>query len=157
MKPTSPHSNRPLKDAAFMEIARVLARLSTCRRRATACLLIDRNYEILGQGYNGVPRGEPHCLDQPCPGADAPSGTALDACEAMHAEWNALQRCREPDKIWTAYVTTEPCVTCMKMLMNTSCKRVLFIHSYAAADGSRWVNYERTWARVAEPSLIFSG
>ncbi len=148
MTSISPRLSRPLKDAVFMEMAEALAQLSTCRRRATACLLIDQDYEVLGQGYNGAPRGEPHCLVTPCPGAGAVSGTELDACEAMHAEWNALQRCRDHGKIWTAFTSTEPCVTCMKMLMNTPCRRVLYVRPYPGADPSRWLRGGREWIQV---------
>ena len=99
---------RPAKDTVFMQLAIDLAELSTCQRRAVGCVLVDKHYDVLGMGYNGVAAGEPHCLDHPCPGVEAAEGTRLDDCEALHAEWNALLRCRDHRRIWTAFVVVEP-------------------------------------------------
>lgn len=136
-----------------MDMTFALAQLSTCRRRAAGCILVDKNYEVLGQGYNGNPKGEAHCLDHPCPGVNAAPGTELDACEAMHAEWNALQRCRDYTKIWTAFVTVEPCVTCVKMLLNTPCQRVVFVQTYATAGRTRWGGGGRLWVQLNQARL----
>lgn len=144
---------RPSKDEVFMVMTRELARLSTCRRRAAACILIDKDYEVLGQGYNGNPRGQSHCLDYPCPGAEAASGRDLDACEALHAEWNALQRCRDHKAIWTAFLTCEPCTVCFKMLLNTPCRRIIFNEPYSGEVGygtlaARWKRAGRVWLQA---------
>lgn len=72
-----------------------------------------------------------------CPGADAPSGERLDKCEAIHAEQNALLQCRDPWMIDTCYVTTFPCVTCLKLLLNTSCSRIVYVENYAHPDAQR--------------------
>lgn len=65
-----------------------------------------------------------------CPGAAAPSGTMLDACQAIHAEQNALLQCRDVRAIHTCYVTVSPCVTCVKLLLNTGCRRIVFTELY---------------------------
>jgi dCMP deaminase len=66
-----------------------------------------------------------------CSGAGAASGTDLDLCEAVHAEANAISQCRDVDAITTCFVTVSPCVSCIKMLMNTGCQRIVFREVYA--------------------------
>ena len=134
---------RPSKDETFLEIAATLARRSTCRRRAVGCVLVDARGHVLATGYNGVARGLPHCLDggvggpRICSGADLPSGTGLDACEAIHAEQNALLQCPDVFAIHTAYATTAPCVTCAKLFLNTGCRRVVYRDAYPQLEAVR--------------------
>lgn len=71
-----------------------------------------------------------------CPGAAAASGTNLDGCQAIHAEQNALLQCRDPYQIETCYCTTAPCITCTKLLMNTSCTRIIFLEEYPHSDAA---------------------
>lgn len=81
-----------------------------------------------------------------CAGAKAPSGTQLDACQAIHAEQNALLQCRDVYHIHTCYVTTSPCVTCTKLLLNTSCERIVFLDEYPHADAAAlWCSAGRSW------------
>ena len=88
---------RPALDTTMIAIAQILAQRATCSKLAVGCVLTDRQGRILATGYNGVPRGCPHCIDVPCPGANAPAGA--DLCEAVHAEQNALLQCKDIDKI----------------------------------------------------------
>lgn len=86
-----------------------------------------------------------------CPGATAKSGTNLDACGAIHAEQNALLQCRDVYSIDTAYVSTSPCVTCVKLLLNTSCQRIVFAEPYPHGSSERiWVGAGRVWYRYRE-------
>lgn len=82
-----------------------------------------------------------------CPGAHAASGTNLDGCGAIHAEQNAIMQCGNVDTIYTAYVTASPCLTCTKLLMNTGCKRIVYLEEYPhgtardmwlAVRGNKW-------------------
>jgi dCMP deaminase len=107
-----------------------LKSLSTCTRRATACILTDKHDRIIGHGYNGVPSGREHCINVPCAGATYRSGVGLDKCEAIHAEQNALIVCEQPFNIFTCYTTTFPCIHCMKMLLNTSCLHIYYREPY---------------------------
>lgn len=130
---------RPDIDTYFLQIASLIATRSTCLRRSVGCILTDDLNHILSTGYNGVARGMPHCneptdfyLDgvpcnygNKCSGADARSGNKLEECGAIHAEQNALLQCHDVQKIVTAYITTTPCLHCMKLLMNTSCNRLV--------------------------------
>lgn len=129
-----------MKDLIFMSVAMALREASTCPRRKVACLLLDSYYRIIGSGYNGAPRGQEHCpTDPPCCGT---TDSALEHCRAVHAEQNALIQCSNPDLIWTAVVTTLPCFRCLKMLMNTTCYRIVYCepHSDVEAIQELWPN-----------------
>lgn len=122
-------------------MAHLVATRGTCARRRVGCVLVDEHNHVLATGYNGVPKGMAHCRDgQPCAGATAESGDSLDLCEATHAEQNALLQCKDAMAIHTAYTTTAPCVTCVKLLLNTGCKRIVFTQDYPHARAREmWV------------------
>ena len=128
---------RPDRDQTGLALALIWGRRGTCARRKVGCVLFDVEGFQIGEGYNGPAAGEPHCIDHLCPGAQLPSGTGLDACEALHAEWNALSRCRDVRSIHTCYVSSSPCMTCCKMLMNTGCTRIVFAERYAHDQPAR--------------------
>lgn len=139
------------KDEYFSQLALLVARRSTCARRSVGCVLVSHRGHILGTGYNGVPRGHTHCTDVRCPGAALPSGTGLDVCEAIHAEQNALLQCKDVEQIDTAYVTAMPCMTCTKLLLNTSCRRVVYVEPYPhEAAKQLWIKNGRIILSTAE-------
>lgn len=132
-------------DETMLHVAVVVARRGTCKRRQVGCVLTNQRNHILSTGYNGVAAGVEHCVDYPCPGAQAPSGEGLDLCQAIHAEQNALLQCPDVYQIHTAWCTTAPCIHCVKLLLNTSCQRIIFLHSYPHAKNSEELWGERTW------------
>jgi dCMP deaminase len=130
------------------------------------CVLVNERGHVLATGYNGRAAGLPHCNEvavgvdlagqqwkpedvvvtypHACAAAHAPSGTQLDGCEAIHAEQNALLQCRDVHQIHTCYVTASPCVTCVKLLLNTSCQRVVFATEYSHVEAKElWVRGRR--------------
>lgn len=144
--------HRPSHDETGLQYAEVAQRRATCLRRAVGCCIVNVRNQVLATGYNGRAAGLAHCNEQvpvknqefrhlashfgfdypnACAGARAASGTQLDACEAIHAEQNALLQCGDVYSIWTCYVTHSPCITCVKLLMNTSCRRIVFRERYA--------------------------
>lgn len=150
---------RITRDDWGLRLARVCALRSTCLRRAVGCVLVNADGHVLATGYNGVAKGQHHCnepdpvgaivrFSHSCPGALAPSGTMLDGCHAIHAEQNALLQCRDPQAIETCYVTTAPCMTCVKLLLNTTCRRIVFQETYAHPEAKElWVLAGRDWIR----------
>lgn len=84
-----------------------------------------------------------------CEAANSPSGTNLLACEAIHAECNACCQCRDVYTIHTAYVTASPCLDCVKMLMNTGCKRIVFRELYPHPEAAaRWAKTGGEWIQL---------
>lgn len=123
--------SRPTPDEWGLQLAMVTSLRATCARRKVGCVLTNDRGQVVATGYNGPPRGFAHCTpEHPCPGAAAPSGTGLDLCEAVHAEQNALLQCAAVHEVQTCYVTASPCVTCVKLLLNTGCRRIVFLEPY---------------------------
>jgi len=150
-------SKRPSKNIVFMEMAASIARRSTCARRSVGCILVDNNSHISGTGYNGSARGASHCIDSPCPGADSPSGQDLDLCEAIHAEQNALLQCKDVNNIYACYCTAAPCITCTKLLMNTTCQVIYYTESYPGSGWELWTESRGplSWLQIPEPECPF--
>lgn len=141
------------KDQLGLGLAFLWSQRGTCPRRQVGCVLWDKDGNELSTGYNGPPRGRVHCIDEACPGAGKPSGTGLELCEAIHAEANALLRCRDVSLIHTAYITHSPCLHCVKLLQNTGCKEIVFAIPYAHTEAAlRWtedcVRTGRSWRHV---------
>lgn len=142
--------SRPSRNITMLKVALDLAERSTCGRRKVGCVLTDVHGRILSTGHNGVAKGEPHCTEHPCPGASCPSGMGLELCEAIHAEQNALMFCPDVMKIHACYTTASPCITCVKMLMNTSCQAIHFIEEYPHPRAQAlWIQSQptRIWLR----------
>jgi dCMP deaminase len=123
--------SRPTPDQYFLSMAKLVSTRGTCCRRQVGCVLVNAMNRVLSTGYNGRYAGALHCNEGfPCEGADLPSGTGLDKCEALHAESSALLFCSNVYDIQTCYVTVTPCIECTKMLLNTSCQRIVAASVY---------------------------
>lgn len=162
---------RPSIDDYFMAMARLASGRSTCVRRSVGCVLVDRRNHVLATGYNGVPAGEAHCNDidvrggtllsghpfkritfpNACEGSDARSGQNLDMCLAVHAEQNAILQCRDSHAIDRAYVTAFPCPSCAKLLLNTSCRTVVYATQYGDDVG------QAMWVRAGRVAQLHGG
>ena len=146
---------RPSRDEWALKLALLTAQRSTCLRRAVGAVLLNERGHVLATGYNGVAAGQFHCNDHDpyydtgyphaCSSIHASSGTDLDGCQAIHAEQNALLQCRDVYSIHTCYVTVSPCMTCTKLLLNTSCQRIVFLHEYPHQAAQLWINSGREW------------
>ena len=126
--------DRPTWDEYFLEMARVVARRSTCLRRQVGALLV-RDKRILATGYNGAPAGLPHCEEVGCLREERhiPPGERQELCRALHAEQNAIIQGALHGvglKGSVLYITTQPCVTCAKMLINAGVGRVVYQGDY---------------------------
>ena len=147
--------DRPVTDVYMMGMAMMAASRATCSRRAVGCILTNSLNHIVATGYNGVPRGMVHCGIELCPGVNAPSGTNLDGCMAIHAEQNALLQCVNTRDIVTCYVTAQPCLTCMKLLLNTSCQSIVYLQPYPHEAAARlWSNAGRTMGMLSTEQVI---
>jgi dCMP deaminase len=134
-----------------MRLAMAAKDRSTCCRRAVGCILVNEYNEVIGTGYNGVPRGFAHCTDVPCAGANSASGTNLDLCQAVHAEINALVQCRNTREIHTVYVTTSPCWSCTLALLNTTARRLVYKYPYPHVEA------REMWIRSGRELVHFKG
>jgi dCMP deaminase len=127
--------SRPSWKEYFMDIALLVARRSTCRRRRVGAITV-RNKRILATGYNGAPSGLPHCLDIGClrEEMDIPSGERHELCRGLHAEQNVIIQAAYHGvsiKGATLYCTNLPCSICSKMLINAGISDIIYQEGYA--------------------------
>lgn len=125
---------RPTWDEYFLEMAHVVARRSTCLRRSVGAVLV-RDKRILATGYNGAPSNLSHCEDVGCLRDEMgiPPGERTELCRGLHAEQNAIiQGALHGVSLQGSvlYCTTQPCVTCAKMLINAGVGRVVYEGDY---------------------------
>jgi dCMP deaminase len=127
--------NRPSWEEYFMGITTLVAKRSTCRRRAVGAILV-KDKRILSTGYNGAPSGIRHCLDIGCLREDmmVASGERHELCRGIHAEQNAIiQAAFHGVSIRgaTLFCTNLPCVICAKMLINAGITKIYYQSGYA--------------------------
>ncbi len=167
---------RPSKDSMWLNVCKELAKQTTCVRKGVGCVLLDANGHVLSTGYNGVAAGLHHCNEEltetiqfynkdrgelepwnnwtrksyphACEGAKYDSGEGLGKCQAIHAEQNALLQCPDIMKIHTCYTTSSPCnEQCIKLLLNTSCQRIVFLEEYSKSGKEAWLAAGREWVK----------
>lgn len=145
-------TNRPSRDEYFLQMAELVATRSTCIRRSVGAVAVNERGHVMATGYNGVPSGMTHCNEVGgacCQGATSPSGTDLDGCLAVHAEVNLLAQCSDVWKIHTVYATVSPCFGCVKALMSSSCRRLVFRSEYPhPAAKAMWIGSGREWVEM---------
>lgn len=111
---------RPDWHQYFMAIAQLVATRSTCLASPVGAVLV-RDKQIIATGYNGVPSGSIHCVDQGfcyegmsrCDKSSLPS-------RAIHAEANAIAQAAKygiPVNGSSIYVNKKPCLQCLKLII----------------------------------------
>ncbi len=117
---------RPSWDKYFMNIANEVAKRSTCERAQVGAVIVKEK-RILTTGYNGSPRGLPHCFEVGC---------LMDnghCVRTLHAEQNAIIQAALHGIITegaTIYVTHQPCFLCAKMIINAGLVRIVYDKEY---------------------------
>lgn len=123
--------NRPTKHEYYLEIARAVAKRSTCRRRQYGAVIVN-NDEIVATGYNGAPRGVSDCLERGHCWREEnqiPHGEQYEKCVSVHAEQNAIISASRAEMIGsTIYLVgfengleidnPKPCTICSRMIRN---------------------------------------
>lgn len=139
------------RDQLGLLLATAWSLRSTCARRRVGCVIFDAEGKELSSGYNGPPSGSLHCIDHPCPGASRAPGQVLEHCEAVHAEINACLQLADSRRAWTVYCTASPCRECVKAILNTGARRIVFIEEYPHPEAKRrWFadGKNREWLRL---------
>lgn len=135
-------ANRIDKDTCYLEIAKAVAKRSTCLHRQYGAVIVNHD-EIIATGYNGSPRGEVNCCDVGICYKDSHDiprdpkagvhGNQYGSCVAVHAEQNAIiSAARKDMQGATLYlatlddaVTPAPCNFCDRMIKNAGITRVV--------------------------------
>jgi dCMP deaminase len=131
---TNENQNKPYKekqhqfDTRYLEMARIWATNSYCKRRQVGSLIV-KGRMIISDGYNGTPEGfENICEDE----------NYKTKAYVLHAEANAITKVAKSNNSSegaTLYVTCSPCVECAKLIIQSGIKRVVFLDKYVNEDG----------------------
>lgn len=120
-------------DSYYIEIAKVVAKRSTCNKKAVGAVLVKDN-RILGTGYNGAPIGLPHCTEVGC------LEVGNHCLRSVHAEINAIIHCAHHGVSTfesTLYTTCLPCWNCALALINAGIKKVVYVDDYKDDRGDQ--------------------
>lgn len=132
---------RPSWDEYFLMLAKLAATRSTCLAHPVGAVIV-KDRQVLATGYNGPPSGSEHCLDigycyeglSKCTDRkDLPS-------RAVHAEVNAIaQAARRGVSTDSAsiYVTLEPCLSCLKSIIASGIREVIYESPLGNEDSER--------------------
>jgi len=129
------NETRPSWNTYFMDITKLVAKRSTCLRRAVGAVVV-KDRRILSTGYNGAPVNVTHCVDAGClrEKLNVPSGEKHELCRGIHAEQNAIIQAAYHGvsiKGATLYCTNLPCSICAKMIINAGIKAIYYVEGYA--------------------------
>lgn len=123
-------------DELFMWSARLYSMRSSCKHYKVGAIFVKGN-RIVSAGYNGPPKGEPHCAKVGCARMDAngnklPAGSGL--CRGAHAEINGVYNVAALGGIalegTIIYCTYSPCYSCAKHLVNLGIKEFVYELDY---------------------------
>lgn len=146
---------RPTWHHYFTLLAKLVATRSTCNSRPVGCVLV-RDKRILCTGYNGALSGVDHCTDSG-PGycyrraSGADNAAKANFCRANHAEANAVAQAASQSISLdgsTAYCTLSPCPTCLRLLVASGVRTVMY--------ETRYDSHDDAWHREALASGIDS-
>jgi len=92
----------------FANLAKNLATLSKCEERKVAAIIASRDLsQVYSIGLNGGPKGLVDCMCK--------LGSKYGC---VHAEINALVKCRSDAEGKVMIVTLSPCITCAAAIIN---------------------------------------
>ena len=147
-------------DEYFMQIAYLVAQRSKCMRRKVGAIIV-KDKRILATGYNGPPKGFPHCSKVGCirEELNMASGSRHELCWGLHAEQNAIIQAAVfgvSIKGATMYITTFPCIICAKMIVNAEISEVVYSAGYP--DPASQIIFEQSNVKVRkyEPKFKIS-
>ena len=133
-------SSRPSWDTYFASLAQLAATRSTCVRRKVGCVIVREN-RVLTTGYNGALPGEAHCTEVGC---YMEKGHCV---RTNHAEANAVSEAARRGVSLegsVAYVTLQPCWTCLKLLLAAGISTVWYIKPYPVVGNQLYDKYVGT-------------
>jgi len=108
----------PNWDNYLLTQAFVVAQRSPDLQTKCGCILANKNHQIVGQGYNGFPRGLNDKL--------LPKTRPEKYDWMIHAEVNSIVNSNSKLDDCTAYITTKPCFNCVLLLWQSGIKNIVY-------------------------------
>ena len=164
-------------DKYFMDICKVVASNSKCLSRQIGAILI-KDKSIVSTGYNGAPRGLPHCGEERnktdmnlfgllrdgidpilgdhtmCPRQRLGyhSGEGLHLCPAAHAEVNCIANAARIGVAvlgTTMYMTCgRPCANCLAIIINAGVAELVCASIEEYDETSKFIAGNITWLKI---------
>jgi len=139
------HNNKiekqELLDRRYLEMARIWAQNSYCKRKQVGALIV-KDKMIISDGYNGTPSGfENNCEDD----------ENKTKPYVLHAEANAITKVAKSNNSSenaTLYITTSPCLECSKLIIQSGIRRIVFNDKYRNEDGLKLL--ERAGIKIVQ-------
>ena len=122
------NEKQQILDRRYLDMARIWAQNSYCKRRQVGALLV-RDKMIISDGYNGTPSG----FENICEDEDNKTKPYV-----LHAEANAITKVARSGNSSdgaTLYVTSSPCLECSTLIIQAGITRVVFSENYRVEDG----------------------
>jgi dCMP deaminase len=129
---------RPSWDEYFLMLAKLAATRSTCLAFPVGAVIV-KDRQVVATGYNGSPSGTPHCttLGYCYPGLDRCDVSKTMPSRAVHAEANAIAQAAKhgiATNDASIYVTLEPCLSCLKLIISAGIKKVFYETSFNSGN-----------------------
>lgn len=124
----------------FMTLAIVASLKSKDPSTQVGAVIIDnKNKKVISSGYNGFPR----YLDD----NKIPQTRPEKYMYVVHAELNAILHAQRELSDCTLYATVFPCSECMKAVIQTGIKTVIYLNELAGDD---WELHKKATLKMAE-------
>jgi dCMP deaminase len=136
----------------FMGLAVLASKRSKDPSKGVGAVIIDPNdHRVISIGYNGFPYG---CSDLAFPWSKGVEDSYEDTKYAyvVHAEQNAILSAKRDLSGMVLYVTYSPCNECMKSIIQSGIKTVVYMNEYNA--GSCTDIAARRMAKAAGVKLV---
>lgn len=108
--------------------------------RKFGCVIVKGD-NIISVGFNAQHKGSPLCSEVGCLRdiENIPSGTRIERCRAMHAEWWALSNLAVSGsgstKGATMYLNAEPCEICAKLISQIEIETMVLLKGVYPTNG----------------------
>lgn len=118
--------SRPTMEQTYLNMARELAKRSTCRRLHVAAIVTTWDMQnIVALGYNGPEHHGPNTC----------RGTEPGHCGCIHAEMNAIIKAPYDQGDLIMFSTHSPCHNCAMLLCQSRIRKIFYTDEYRIIDG----------------------
>ena len=140
-------TSRPDWDNHFLGQAFLTSLRSPDVQTKCGCVIVERkNRIILGQGYNGFPRG---LCDKQLPKKRPEKYPWM-----IHAETNAVLNCMSRPEDAVAYITTHPCFDCLLLMWQSGIKEVIYATNGPKPDMLENSEYKKLVGEFVRMSFV---
>lgn len=123
------HWKKPRWDEYFISMAILISMRSVDPSQKNGCVIVDEDNKVLSIGYNGFPRGSlDHLISLKRP---------EKYLFIEHAEKNAILNKQFDIKNSTLYVTAFPCLACVRSIIQSGVRRVVYLDKIKTRNMSK--------------------